>query len=265
MKSLLMIIALVPAPAFAAFTVIDTFDALDDGALGGQNAWTAGSQWAVGAAPAGGSGKAAIGTLATTSSAAYRALTSSIANTSTAATLFYRIYRSGAVNISAGLSDDAAPALFGGYEAQVNNQGGDNFLVRDAGAFDNLGAGTFQNLTWYNIWTVVDNATDTYQVYIEPGNFGAPVTATTPVPDPNGAPGDSTFGFRNGTSANALTTALLALGGTNPALTGTFYVDDIFIDTAGQNLSNPTFVPEPNVTVLALGALLLATLRRRRH
>lgn len=263
-----LLLLLVPSPLFAAFNLVDDFNSLVAGALNGQNGWNANTQWTVAAAPAGGSGNAASGQQAAGNGGAYRAL-SSIDNASTAATLFFRLYRTGAVNISAGLSDDAAPALFGGYEVQLNAQHNpltppgptDSFKARDVGAFDDLGAGTFAVNTWYNVWLVVNNSTDTFEIYTSQGDFGTTGTPQTHLADPNG--GDFAFGFRNGAATTALTTAIFAMGGTTPALTASLFVDDVYVDTGGQNLLNP--VPEPSSAAMLGAAATLGLVSRRRN
>jgi len=277
MKPLLPILCLLPAPSFAAFVLIDNFDSgYTLGALAGQNGWsnTTGG-WSVAAAPAGGVGNVASGAsvLTPNNNFASKQLSLAIANTSTSSTLFFRVRRTGGgVNMSVGLSDVLVPAATGDYETQINAQHNttavDTFKVRDAGAFDDLGTGTFAIDTWYNVWMIVNNSADTYEMWIDQGNFGAPGTALTHILDPvGGGPGDFTFGFRNGTAANALTSVFLSMGGTNPILSGSLLVDDLYIDSFGQNLSNPTAVPEPSSAVAVVGgaACLLGLLSRRRR
>jgi hypothetical protein len=258
---LVYLLALLPSPVFGAFTLVENFDSLAPGALNGQNGWTAGTLWSVAAAPTGGSGNAAAGLFSTTTTAgAYKFLGAPIPNASASATLFFRIRRDGAVNTSSGLSDDPAGALFGAFEAQLNSQSQDNFNARDAGVFDSLGAGSFANMTWYNVWMVVNNSADTYQLWIDPGSFGSPGSALSHVADPNGVAGDFDFSFRNGAAANPLNGVLFAIG-SDANSNGTFYVDDIYVDTAGQNLVNP--VPEPSALVLLGGGAAALGLRRR--
>lgn len=257
-----------PCPVFAAFSLIENFDTYALGSLTGQGGWTANTQWTVASAPVGGSGNVASGIGATGSGAAYRALNPAIDNANTATTLFFRLYRTGAVNISAGLSDDAVPALFGGYEVQLNAQNNgtptDSFKIRDANAFEDLGAGTFAQSVWYNVWMVINTSTDTYEVWMNQGDYGTAGTPLLHIQDPVIVPPDTSgFTFRNGASANPLTTLIFAMGGTTPALTSSLIVDDVYIDTTGQNLSNP--VPEPSSAVLLGAAATLGLISRRRN
>ena len=264
-----LLLLLLPSPAFAAFSLVENFDTFGVGSLnnqdGGdlQNPWTANAQWSVVSAPAGGSGNAISGQAQASDGAAFRALNTAIDNANTASTLFFRLYRTGGVNMSAGLSDDAVPALFAGYEIQLNAQNNgtpnDSFKARDAGAFDDLGAGTFAVSTWYNVWMVVNNSTNFYELYMNQGDFGTAGTTQIHIPDPN-QPGDFQFGFRNG-GVNPLTTLIFAMG--NAPLTGTMVVDDIYIDNSGQNLVNP--VPEPSSALLVGAAATLGLASRRRN
>ena len=268
MKALLSLICLAPATSFGAWALFDDFDPYSTGALNSNNGWVADANWTVTASPAGGIGRAAAGLAATGSARAYKPLPLEISNASTAATIFFRVYRSGGVNISLGLSDDTVPALFGGYETQINAQHNDasfpdTMKVRDGGAFDDLGPASFQIQTWYNVWMVVNNSTDTYQLWIETGDT-APALATNHILDPNGGgAADFDFGFRNGAAANPLSTFVMAMGGTTPALTGTLFVDDIYVDTAGQNLTSPA-IPEPASGLFVIAGAAMALSRRRR-
>jgi hypothetical protein len=124
-----------------------------------------------------------------------------------------------------------------------------------------LGAGTFAIDTWYNIWMIINNSTNTYELWIDQGIYGTPGSALTHIADPNGA--DFAFGFRNG-GTNPLITLLFAMGATTPALTGSLVVDDIYIDDSGANLNNPT-VPEPGAAILLCFASAAGLISRRRR
>ena len=263
MNRLLAFIWLVPVTSFGAWTLVDDFDLYSAGALTGNGGWTADALWTVTGAPNGGDGNVASGLTSAANARAYKALSPSIPDTSTSATLFMRMYRSGLVNMSLGLSDDAVPALFGGYEAQINAQHNtaptDSLKVRDAGAFDDLGAGTFADQTWYNVWMVINNSANTYQLWVDQGNFGSPTLALTHVLDPNGGAGDFDFGFRNGAATNALGTLVMGMGGAT--VSGTLMVDDVYVDTAGANLTSP--VPEPATGAFLILGSAAGLLRRR--
>ncbi len=268
MKFVIPIVALSCAvPASGAFVLVENFDNLNTAALNGQNGWTAGATWTVAANPTGGPGKAARGAAIAVpvpatpppAQGASKALSTPIANNTTG-TSFFRVYRSGNVNISAGLTDNAGGALFGSYETQLNSQQSDSFKVNDGGTFDDLGAGTFANMSWYNIWMVANNTNDTYRLYTSTGS-GAATAVLDPAP---GTAGDFDFNFRNNTGTlqtTPLNSVLLAIG-VNTGATGTFFVDDIYVDNTGLNLTNP--VPEPSVAGLAILASAVF-LRRKRN
>jgi len=257
-------------PAQAAFVLIDNFDSLVPGALHNQGGWVAndsGTNWSVAPSPAGGQGNVAVSTGLTVTQRAYKLFPQAIPLDSTAATLFFRVYRSGPVNLSAGVTNNPSGGLFDLYKTQLNAQHNltptDSFKVRDASAFDDLGAGSFANETWYNVWQVINWSAKTYEIWIDAGNFGEPVLAQTHILDPNGGAGDFTFAFRNTLlDSNPLNAAIFTYGNTTPALTGQFIIDDIYIDIAGANLNNP--VPEPGTAILG-GAGLLGLLMRRRR
>ncbi len=247
----------------AAFSLVSDFNSLTGGgaALNGQGGWTTGgSNFTVASDPAGGANQVAQVTNAAAQPAYIGLGANSIAN-NTIGTIFYRTRRNGLVNISAGLSDVASPASpsnFADFEAQLNNQTTADFLGRNGGAFTTtIGpagspSGNFLDNTWINVWMVVNNTTDTYQIYLDTGSgqFLAQTAANL-----------STFTFRNsgaGAQPNALTTALFA-GNTGA---GTWFFDDIYVDNTGSNLANP--IPEPAVPAM-FGLVGLAMLARRRR
>jgi len=190
------------------------------------------------------------------------------------ATLFFRIaWSSGEdIDLSAGMSDVANPiteTLFNSF-TQFESQaafpfaaGFDNVGVRDADGLkslsDNVGP-----LTWYSMWLAIDNAADTTQLFIQGGDF----TNQTQL----GTGGQSVFPFRNGIDNNDLITFFIATGRNTTAAPpspteniGPVYLDDIYIDTSGQNLVNP--VPEPSTLLLGivgLAAFAIIAARRRR-
>lgn len=146
----------------------------------------------------------------------------------------------------------------------MNNQANADFLGRNGNAFttaigpNGSPAGNFLDNTWINVWMVVHNTTDTYQIYMDTGSGQFLAETGLGVMD---------FLFRNsGTPAvpapqpNALTTALFTQGSTTA--TGTWFIDDVYVDNAGRNLANP--IPEPAVPMMFGIFGLVAVLRRRR-
>jgi hypothetical protein len=168
------------------------------------------------------------------------------------ATYYFQVRSADATpDVSYGLSDVAAPtnAGYGDYEVQIaltddgNAANGlFNLRGRNGAALDTLATGLLPS-TWYDIWLVADNATDTYDVY-----FG-----TTGDPNVLGALVGSNLAFRNGT-----TSALTSFMGM-PNLHGDAqaHLDNIFF--------NSEAVPEPaSFSAACIGMLLLGVCRSRR-
>jgi glucose/arabinose dehydrogenase len=141
-------------------------------------------------------------------------------------TLFFRFYRDGRVDHNAGLSAADAPQEVGDFETQANSQQSTTLNARDGGAFAN--AGHWAEGTWQCVWMVADNASDSYRMYTRGGLY----SETTQLPVDQGR----AFGFRNGT-AGALDKFFARNGSPNTA--GDTYLDDIAVDTSGENLSVP--------------------------
>ena len=166
----------------------------------------------------------------------------------TTATLFLRFRVNGPKNYSFGMSDIAAPvaAAFTDYESQFNENNSLNEAhIRDGAAFKNLSPATpLAANQWYNLWMVINNTTDTTTVYLD---TTTPPGGTTSALQNNA--GVTVFSFRNGTAANALNSFVIKTsGGTDEPQSGTVYLDDIWINAGGQNLTNPT-VPPANLVV----------------
>lgn len=175
-----------------------------------------------------------------------------IANADTATTVFMQVMTDTLTNDgSFGLSDITA--------APSNSYPWGDFEVQGAivnGAFSARNAGTVVNLNyavtvgqWYNVWFVIDNSTDTYDMYVTAsGN----ATSANLVAD--------NFVFRNsgpGLVANDLT-ILMAAANTR-STNQKFHWDNIAV-TSGVDLS---VVPEPaTMVLLGLGGLIAS--RRRR-
>ncbi|MEM6822694.1 MAG: PEP-CTERM sorting domain-containing protein, partial [Verrucomicrobiota bacterium] len=155
-------------------------------------------------------------------------------------------------NFSFGLSDTTSgfDANFGDFRSQlvISSSG---FRVRDGGGsvtFDQ----TLSEDTWYDLWIVADNATDTSQVYIQGGAFSSQTQLTT------GSGATNSWAFRS--SAGDLGTFLIRSGSTH---SDTVLLDDIYVDSSAVNLANP--IPEPSTTyALILGATFLLVITRLR-
>lgn len=226
-----------------SWVAVDTFDALPTGPINGVNGWVATNSLAQVA-----NGltdlldKVLIANAAGAELPVYKLLGNQSLQNSAAGTVFFRMRRANAaLNISIGLSDVAIPAAgFGDYEPQVNcnTTTATNLNLRDAGTFRPVWG--FTNDVWYNVWMVVDNTRDLYSVYMQ----GADLLTPTLLACLTNA--ETRFTFRNtggdgvntNTSpvANDLISFMVRL---TSGHTGPLYVDDVYIDAATTNLSNP--------------------------
>ena len=117
-------------------------------------------------------------------------------------------------------------------------------LDTNDGAFKELG--TYGTGTWYNIWVVVDNATNTQTFYRSTGTDAAALLGS-----------DNPYGFRASSTGSIQTLQLI----TNHA-SDTVLMDDFYISSG----VNTTMIPEPATGGLLLGAVaLLGLLRRMLH
>ena len=169
-------------------------------------------------------------------------------------TLFLRMMRDGIVDGFAGLSDEAAPTKWSGFETQfgVQNSAPDSFRVRDGDNFASLDRqiedSQFEDSqievdVWYCVWVDVNNVADQYQVFVQGGAY----TERTQL----SATGQMLFDFRNG-GANALTAFQTRLG---VQTAGVLFIDDILIDPDDVNAEVPNDIlcgeplPEPTATM----------------
>ena len=164
-------------------------------------------------------------------------------------TLFLRMMRDGIVDGFAGLSDEAAPTKWSGFEMQfgVQNSAPDSFRVRDGDNFASLDRqiedSQIEVDVWYCVWVDVNNVADQYQVFVQGGAY----TERTQL----SATGQMLFDFRNG-GANALTAFQTRLG---VQTAGVLFIDDILIDPDDVNAEVPNDIlcgeplPEPTATM----------------
>jgi hypothetical protein len=253
---------LIPANTLAV-TLVDNFNSYATGPVNtaAKPPWTEG--WNIGGAAstiAGSGGNnylvSAVTVNVAQTGAVWRGVTA-IPNADTATTLFLRFRaETSTANSSFGLTDMAPPTgyLTGGFGDYANQMrvsvqtGVLGFDVRNGTGFNatryaiNVGQ-------WYNVWAVVNNSTDKYDVYMTTGLDDA-ITGTILYQQ-------TVQGFRK-TSTNPLGTFLaMTQGGTvNNGLP--LDLDDIYL-TPGSHLE---MIPEPaTMILLGLGGLVL---RRRK-
>jgi len=179
----------------------------------------------------------------------------SIVGASETKTLFTKVYTSQtASDISFGFCASDVPTSWSQMNAYFslvgsNTSGQAEFRARNAGA--NTKIGNFTANTWMYVWLVVDNAANTYDVYMN--TTGADATATDLLAD--------NFVFRTGAADGDLDRLFImcnngSFGGV-PYNTTTTYYDNIAISD-GVDLT----IPEP-ATMLILGLGGLTLLRKR--
>ena len=174
----------------------------------------------------------AFGSASTTFIGVSRALNTatSLDNSSTATYFFQINCKTASPNHSLGLGDQASTNTvdFNDYEAQLRLQPDTSTTfsldARNGAAFTSskLKTGLALN-TWYNIWMVINQATDKYDIY-ESAGTGAATKLNS-----------SALSFRNG-GTNALT-EFLAFAGNAPIADGVSI--DNLVYQPGTDLSNP--------------------------
>ncbi len=123
-----------------------------------------------------------------------------------------------------------------------------NFYGYNASTYDNLNVPAAVD-EWYNVWVVLDNAADTYDVHMQRDGDATVATQTLV--------GDDLV-FRNTTAAATIESIFIRAARDN-----TFAAFDDLHFAQGSNLANP--VPEPSAFALLAGLLGLsvAAVRRR--
>ncbi len=188
---------------------------------------------------------------------------------STAATVFVRFVYEGAkdnTSFSLGMTDNAAATGSADYSLQAllvpnappasaNWQVFNGATQTDTGVAatydtDLEDAGQADEILWTNLWFVINNAGNTYDVYLTTGDNGA--TSADRIADD--------FTFKNATTGD-LTHFLLSGGNKSPDDGG---IDFLAIDTSGENLAFAPAVPEPaSLALMGLAGLLLVGRGRR--
>ena len=163
---------------------------------------------------------------------AYKSLDSLAIPDGQTGTLFFRFQSPGNVpDETIGLSDVASPSDWSHYEptTRIYPDTGGNVKAqgRNFGSYQDMslngGANGLAPETWYHMWMVCNNATDTVDFYIHGGGITNQRLVATE------------FGFRNGTTDPLIT--FLAKSGTLSTVSSLF-VDDVYV-SPGVNLNSP--------------------------
>lgn len=149
----------------------------------------------------------------------------------TIGTVFFRFRSSanaGQADWVVGSSDVPDPTNWTDYEGYVRFSDGGTADDLDIDVRDGVGfaeVGSAEPDVWINIWLVLDNSADTTGAYYNT----TPVAATAA-----GSTSRLNNDFRNGTSDKLAT--LLAINNEPGTIT---YIDDIYLDLSGENLTHP--------------------------
>ena len=207
------------------FTELLDFEDYTREALDGQDGWSATPAAQVIADPLNGNNQ--VLEMVGGSNSAHRAIPE-IADGETG-TVFFRFLRTETVDTSFGITDVDEPSTYADSRAYVNNQNDDTMLVRDGNQFTSVGH--WAQDTWQCVWIVADNAADEVAVYSQGGSYEE-ITRL-----PEGA--EEQFDFRESVSG-ALDRFFWINGASSD---GQLTLDDVAIDTEGENLTNPTGNP----------------------
>lgn len=209
------------------FVAVDSFGGLTDGPLGTRNSWSTSSAGVEIRRDPDDPGNAVMA-LTTAAASAHHSVPRAIVD-GDQGTLFFRMRRAGNVNSSIGLSDAAEPMDFPDFENQIYvPRNADGVSVRDGATFDSVGQ--FDPDQWHCVWMVTDNASDTFQTWMQGGPYDQPTLLSS-------GPQDQ-FAYRNGTTASL--NRFFVKQVISPSTT---YIDDVYIAVGGLALEKPTDRP----------------------
>jgi len=240
--------------AQAAFQAVETFDSLNLADINGQNGWAAspGSGEVV-LDPAGSSNQALK--VLTESGTLYKA--ASVAQGATRM-LFLRLRFEEHGQFSFGLSFASNPKEYIDFQAELGmgaattGDPNNDFRVANGlttGIYDVLG--TLTPGTWYNVWVLVNNDAQTYEVWLN-STPGGNATAGDQL---SNSAAETLFGFRTAPGRDLQNFFIKTGGGSSP-VDGRFYIDDIYLeDTGATNLGNPAGDEGSNADVLVASVL----------
>lgn len=245
--------------ADAAFVLQDDFESYNVGVLAGQGDWVGNTIYSVASGVSDGDGGTTQAVQFPVDAGAGPGgneviRTSFSESIGTAGTVFfqYRTQTTSNFGNGIGVTDvDIVNAGFGDQVAYPSVISDTELAARDGGNATNVTiSDELTGDTWHNVWMVLDDVTDTYDVYVSSGrdNIATPTTSVTGLEfrrTPAGA--IDTFYFFNFQSGDLETE---------------MYVDNIYLDASAENLSNP--IPEPaSLALVGAGAALMMFRRKR--
>ncbi|MEX2212876.1 MAG: PEP-CTERM sorting domain-containing protein [Phycisphaeraceae bacterium] len=237
---MLLGLALLPANA----VLIDDFSGLSTGTIHGQNLWTTIPASTGNVVVNLASGEEEL-RYSQNSGGALRGFQRTVQNGSilngATGTLFLN-FRANGLNLdsSFGLSDVAAPATAADFEARLTlvNVGG-NLTLRATNGGGTSDLTTVSTATNYSLWAVVNNATDTMDVYIQGGAFASQTQV------------GAGLAFQNGTGSTL--GRLFGITTTGVASPSSVNLDNVYL-SAGVDLTNPTVLAPNELAKYALVA-----------
>jgi len=245
-------LGLAAGAARAEFILVENFEGLDLGSIGGQNGWYA-SGLSGHVVTLSGQGDNQLLELTVNTGVLRKGLTIPQGETRM---LFLRFRFDGSHNYSLGMSNLSAPTEYDDFGPELRRvTAQDRLEIHNGVNFDVLAE--LSPLTWYNLWALVDNASGDTQVWMHARDGEAAGAA-----DQLDANGQTVFNFRTPSSGDLINFYLKAADGGSGR--DPLWLDDIHIENVdgSANLANP--VPEPaTLSLLALGGL--ATMRRKRN
>lgn len=235
------------------FCVIEDFDNLLNGSIRGQNDWVTNPPGSLDGAIVssdvyeGFTGKALMNdpNAVVFRGNAYKPLQNQAIANNTKGTLFFQVLAEDIENTYShfGLTDLENPRLtdagtgeielYTDYEVQMSIDYG-QIRVRNGEENSYLTNIKLENGVIYNVWMVIDNTSNEFEVYIQGGIHTFPIKGTT-------VNGIHKFAFRNGT-AEALQTLYL-LNSPNVD-NGILYYDSFYVDNQKENLAFPIVVEQ---------------------
>lgn len=245
---------LLSGAAQAEFVVVEDFELLTLGSIGGQGTWNAASSTVVTEDPADSGNQILAVTVQST-------LVSNdlLLAQGTTRMVFMRFRFEQQLSGSFGLSHLAAPDEYSDFGPELNltNASADLSIANGdtLGVYDKLI--DLETQTWYNVWLLVDNDQDQTQVWLNTG-----LSDATAADQLSNDEAETIFGFRT-SSTHDLVNFYIKTSSGGSGTFGPLYIDDIYMEsTDAMNLTNP--VPEPaTLVLLGIGAVCLRSIRKQ--